>query len=936
MPPSPLRVLLALRVALVLVILAACAPAQAQTAPRDTVRDGRVGAASPAGRAPADTARQVVPGVPLAPPAEGGLDEPVSYTARDSVYIEVARRTSPDASASAPADSSAGDASGDVVTLYGETEATYRTATITAARLQYSDRAQTIRAEPAASDSGDVGVPSFTDGSESFTGRLFTYNLATRRGRVSGARTQIQDGFLLGGVIKQFDAHVIYAQNAAYTTCALDHPHYALEAGRLKVVDGRRVYTGPVRLRLLGLAVPFALPFGYFPAAEGRRSGPLPFRYGRETGYGLFLDNVGWYWAASDYLDAQVSGKIGTEGSFDVRGALNYNRRYAYRGSVNVSAGRLRQGESTDPGYAPRVPTSVRWNHQQEILGGPQLSASVNLQSVSQRLVADAVNQQVTQATTSTVALQQSWPRVGRSLSLNAQAYQDFVGNRTTLTLPTARFAQQRLFPFKRGRDEGVLEKISLSYDVQATNTIAYSPLSGLTNVPGFFEALFDAEAFRTATGQPSRFDTRVEQSIPLQASYSVPRFNLSLTPSLQYTEYLTSRTAEQTFDAATNTLTQRQVGGVATARRVAATVSASTELFGTFGLRAGPVDGVRHVVRPNASFSFEPDYRRFGFVREVQADTLGRTIRYATVSGIPTEPTRTLSFDVDNAVLVRLARPDSTGEVQRRTVQVLSLSLGGGVNFAAPDRPVRDVTLSATSQLFGASARLSAGYSAYALDNVGNLTADSYLADSGRPLRLTSVSGSITRTFGRGASGAFGGAGGYGGPGSYGGPGTYETPGGYGPQSPSVRPVYAPPTSAEAYDPTRPLRPAVVGYVDTAAPLSFALDFTAGYRPAIGSVPAQTTATLTLTQFDVRLTSLWTASGRAGLDLTSFKPTSTQLSLRRDLHCWEMAINWQPIGLTRGFAVSLYVKSGYLRDILRLDAPRTIVRNPLGGFNGR
>ena len=94
-------------------------------------------------------------------------------------------------------------------------------------------------------------------------------------GRVTGARTAIDDGFLLGGILKQQDEHVVFAQNAAYTTCELDHPHYALEAGRIKVVDGERVYTGPVRLRLLGIPMPLILPFGYFPAAEGRRSGPL-------------------------------------------------------------------------------------------------------------------------------------------------------------------------------------------------------------------------------------------------------------------------------------------------------------------------------------------------------------------------------------------------------------------------------------------------------------------------------------------------------------------------------------------------------------------------------------------------------------------------------------------------------------------------------------
>ena len=898
------------RALVLLLLVAAYASANAQDVPADTA-GARPDAVRPdAVRAPADTTRPVVPGVPLALPAEGGLDEPVTYTARDSVRIALAPR------GTAAPDSTADD----VVTLYGAAEATYQTARVTAALLQYGSRAQTLRAEPFASDTGDVGVPAFTDGEESFTGRLFTYNLTTRRGRVTGARTQIQDGFLLGGIIKQADAHVIYAQNAAYTTCELDHPHYALEAGRLKIVDGRRVYTGPVRLRLLGLALPLVLPFGYFPAAEGRRSGPLPFRYGRETGYGLFLDNVGWYWAVSDYFDAQASGKIGTEGSFLARGAVRYNRLYAYSGALSVEAGRLRQGESTDPGYAPRIPVRVAWTHQQTFAAGPQLSANVNLQSVSQRLVADAVSQQITQYTTSSVNLQQTWARVGRSLSVNLQASQDFVGNRTELTLPTARFAQQRVFPFRRGASAGgagagggesgggVLDQINLSYSAQATNTLRFSPLAGAASAVSFFDALFDPAAFRTATGQPSRFDARVEQTLPVQASYSVPRFNLSLTPSLTYTEIWAGRTTERTFLPDSNRVDTREVAGFAAARRVAATLAASTELFGTFNVRAGPLDGIRHTVRPRVSLSFEPDYEALGYVRTVQTDSTGRTLRYSPISGIPTEPTRTLSFGIENAVLARIARADSSGEVTRRAVQILSLDVQGGVNFAAPERPLRDVTLAATSQIFGTSLQANAGYSAYALDAAGSLTTDTYLASGGRPLRLTSFSGSVRRTFGRGSSEVFGG----------------------GQPSATVRPIVATRAPAEDYDPAAAARrPAVVGYIDTAAPLSFSLDLTLGYRPAIGPVPAQTTATLTVSPFNLRLTPMWTATGSTGLDLVSLKPTTTAIALRRDLHCWEMAIQWQPIGLTRGFSVSLYVKSGYLRDILRIDAPRNVVRSP-------
>src|SRR5690606_33149678 len=158
-------------------------------------------------------------------------------------------------------------------------------------------------------------------------------------------RTAIEDGYLLGGVVKQASPHVIYAADAGYTTCNLDHPHYALTAGRMKIVDGERIYTGPVQLRLLGIPMPLWLPFGYFPAAEGRRSGPLPISYGEDRdAFGFYLENLGWYWAVSDSFGALVSGKIGTRGSCQVQGRFNLVRRYAYDSALNLSYARLRRG----------------------------------------------------------------------------------------------------------------------------------------------------------------------------------------------------------------------------------------------------------------------------------------------------------------------------------------------------------------------------------------------------------------------------------------------------------------------------------------------------------------------------------------------------------------------------------------------------------------
>ena len=894
---------------LLLAALAACLAPAVQAQVPDAFRTGASGTPDSLRRpgAAPETGEPIRLPVPAAPAAPGGLERPVSYTARDSLRVVPAPRDSADA--------------GDVVSLFGNVEAQYEGATITAGRVDYESRSQALRAAPLAGDTSSA--PRFRGEEGEFTGQGFVYNLRTQRGRVTAARTAIQDGYLLGGIIKQQDAHVVFAQDAAYTTCDLDHPHYALEAGRIKIVDGEEVYTGPVQLKILGIPMPLVLPFGYFPAAEGRRSGPLQLDYGQDTNYGLFLGNVGWYWAISDYLDAQVATKLGTAGSFLLSSAVQYNQRYAYSGKVSLEIGRLRRGESTDPGFTPQTPFGLRWNHNQTFAGGQRLTAAVDLQSLSQRRAAEEVSNQIRSTTSSSVSYSQQWPSVGRSLTVAARASQDFVNERTEAQLPQVSFSQQRRFPFRRGRDDRWYEKVSVSYDANAQNAFAYRAVGDPT--VGVLEALTSPSAFQRGacpTNDPAcaltRFDYQVVQRVPVSATFSVPRFNLNVGPSLSYTETWANEAIVQRYDPVSQRAVASTEPGFTAVRQAVLSASASTEFYGTFPLRIGRVDGLRHTVSPQVSLNYQPDYAAFGFVREVQSDSLGNTRRYAVHPSIPTAPTRSMTFSVQNAFLARTVRTDSTGAEDRQTRQVLSLAVTGGYNFADDRRPFQDLSTTFTTQFYGFNASGRAQLSAYAPDTASAaLRPLTYFDATGRPLRVTSAGFQISRSFSSDRTT---------------GPSDVRPVAGR-PLAGAGRPLAEP-----AYDPNLGApRSATVGYLDYSAPWSFSAGLSVSTNAGNGLSPGTTTAAIDVNQFRARLTPKWAVTGSTGFDLKTLQVTTTTLALTRDLHCWEMSVNWQPIGQTKLFAVSLYVKGGFLRDLLRLDVPNSTIRSQgLGRQFGR
>jgi hypothetical protein len=344
---------------------------------------------------------------------------------------------------------------------------------------------------------------------------------------------------------------------------------------------------------------------------------------------------------------------------------------------------------------------------------------------------------------------------------------------------------------------------------------------------------------------------------------------------------------------------------GFTAIRRVNLGISANTEFYGLFPVRVGPLDGLRHVVRPQLSFSYEPDYDAapFDYYRSV-TDTAGTEILYPIVSGLPTLPGRTqrLGFTLGNVFQTRLVRTDSTGEEQRSTLQLLSLNLRSGYDFAAKERPLGDVSFDLTSQLDRFRVRLDGTFSPYALDSLGRVAPTSYLADSGRILRTTRLSLSAGASFRGGVGGG----------------------------ASATNPNALPPPLL-GYDPAFPnygFVPAPV--TDFTSPWSLALDFTYGYTPLFGQ-DARQQAVLSVSSFDFSLTPNWKLAGRTGYDLIEGEIATTQLSVLRDLHCWEMRFNWIPFGDYRSFSFSLSVKSGYLRDLLRLDFPRSDVQTPFG-----
>ena len=66
----------------------------------------------------------------------------------------------------------------------------------------------------------------------------------------------------------------------------------------------------------------------------------------------------------------------------------------------------------------------------------------------------------------------------------------------------------------------------------------------------------------------------------------------------------------------------------------------------------------------------------------------------------------------------------------------------------------------------------------------------------------------------------------------------------------------------------------------------------------------------------DISLTPEWKIGYTTGYDLHDKEFASSQFSVSRNLHCWQIDFNWVPSGFAKQWTFSIRPKSGMLQDL--------------------
>ncbi len=822
-----------------------------------------------------DTTKKTVVDTILFKSSKDSLDAPVNYHADDSMVFDIP---------------------GKKLLLYGKASSVkYMNNELTAPQIEYDQKTNLVKAFLIADSTGKIiAYPTFNQGDFKTKSDTIEFNMKSGKGLTKGTYTQQGEMYVYGQKIKKVDKDVFYALRARFTTCNLDTPHFAFISNKIKFINTKMAYSGPVHPEFEGVPVPVYLPFGIFPMNQGRHSGILAPSFTSNEQMGLALEGLGYYKILSQTWDVVLRGTIYSYGGWTANINPRYYKRYRYQGNFGLDLQNFKTNFKGDPDYSSSRTMNIRWTHNADTKARPGVNFSANVNAGSSKFNSQVPNspaRNFTNQLNSSITYSKVWKDKPFNLSVSANHNQNTTQKIIYINLPDIAFNVNTQYPFRKKDAVGELkwyENIGLALN------------SNIKSLSSFYDT-----AGNIGRQLIDKLQWGANHNIPI--TLSLPQIgNFQVSPTVTYQE----RWYQQKFirswndvDKKVDTVTSK---GFYTARDMSYGVGVSTRVFGMYTFRKkSKVQAIRHEIRPTLSASYKPDFTS-GTYYNTQIDTFKRVSRFSVYEGsiygqFAEGNFGGLNFGIDNNLQMKVRNKKDTGEASLKKVTLLDgLSINGSYNFMADSFRLSTISLSARTNLFEkVNITANANFDPYLKNSFGERI--DKLVWSEKALTLGTLnygSVSMQSSFRGGdkskkSTNALNQN-----------PQNSNT-GGFGLDDNQQEAAYIRSNPAE--------------YADFSIPWS--VDFSYSLR-------FQRQRKVDYSGFEtnfyqdvnwngsINLTPKWKIGLTGFYNITTKELGTLSMYLSREMHCWQMAINISPVGTFKFFNISISPKSGLLRDL--------------------
>jgi lipopolysaccharide export system protein LptA len=838
--------------------------------------------------------------------SKSGIDTVVNYAAKDSIVYSVKKRK---------------------LRLRGEAYVKNKAQTLQAEVIELFFDQSTMRAQGGRDSTGRFyGEPVFVDGSEKYLGETISYNFKNKRGTVSMAQTDLGEGYYFGDRIKRISENTLYVQDGCYTTCNKGHPHFYFKSPRMKVITQDRIFVDQLLVYVEDIPI-FYLPFSVFipnDRKDGRRSGVLlptidfPSFGQFENSRGVVFRNFGYYWAVNDYFDTQLTADVFTKGGFLLRNTSRYNLNGYFNGELSLSYGSQRFNTLADF----QTNWSVSLSHRQVI--DPQTNISASLQYTSpnfNRSTQIDVLSRAQQVIRSNASVSRSFDN-GMSVNVSYARQQNLITSEATDDA-SLNFNLGQFFPLKSlvPSDSWLSQGFAITYNPAAQVQFYRSP--DATDSVRTAELRREGVVLATTSTVPAPVRSpfvgvvRHNPAIALQ----LPRigfFNVSFSP--QYTEnWYFRRIKSRTIDTVTGFVNNEFEYGLFREYAYSATASIATTLYGIVQPRILGLNALRHTVQPSLSYSFTPSFLNNPDLFDVTLDSITGQRNYysrfeADGGGVNRFLSQSIVLSVNNNFEAKVA----TSDTSEKTIQLLNVGLGMSYNMAADSFQLSNIALNVRTSAGIIDFSGAASFDPYqrTVGRVPFSTAEGFirqnrfmLAQGVGLMRLTSLNFAVSTQFS---------------------PATFN--GSSTPSSQTPQPLDT--TAKNITDGDNAQRERFRQRMDTSVqrtdifgedtpgfapiniPWNVGLSANFNYNePNAPNARALFSAGLNA-NMNFTIENSWRVTANLFYDVLNGQQPIGSFTVTKDIHCWDLSLNWQPFGLFQSFSFRLGIKASQLRDL--------------------
>ena len=749
-------------------------------------------------------------------------------------------------------------------------------------------------------------APVFKQGSDVVEPDSIVFNMKTKKALIWNSKTEQQGGRIISKLTKKENDSVYFVKRAKFTTSENEeNPEYYFLLRKAKVVPGKKVVTGLTNMFIADVPTPIGLPFAFFPLSKKRTSGVIFPSFGEQNNRGYFLQNGGYYFALSDYIDLATLGDYYTNGSYGLRLESNYAVRYKFRGNLSFRYENLINSERGFPDYSKSIIYNLRWNQSQDSKSNPssRFSASVNLGSST--YYQESINQlNTSNFLNNTLASSVSYSKTFRgepqvNISVTATHSQNTNTQTINMTLPTFQGSVDRVFPFapKTGSKKGVFQNINFQYNVRGENRIQTTD-----------SLFFKKEMFDDAKAG-------MQHTIPISTNFKLFKY-FSMSTSANLNHSWAFNTIKKEYDIDNQEVVTTDLRGFDSYTTYNFSTSLGTTFYGLFNFGEDKkIQAIRHVVRPSISYNVTPSFEQYYDTYEVvSADGLtNEQVEYSrfeqSLFGAPSNRySSSIGLSLTNNLEAKVRDKDSTATEPKKIFLLNSLNFSTSYNIASDSLNWNPVRMTGGTQLFDNKMSLNFGATLdpYALDN-NNKKINKFNIDNGGSLfRISSAN--LTMSYNL-SSDTFGGD-----DSNDNDAATQESlrSGGraddlFGkPQDFADRRLNSDRKNDEDLTPTDLYKYKI--------PWSLRLAYAVNYNNSRRQ--SEISSHSLMFSGDIELSPRWSVGASSGYDFKNKGFTYTQLRFERDLESWRMNFSWIPFSSRSSWNFFIGIRSSILSDI--------------------